>query len=170
MCVAACVCVCVGRRCACVRVCVCACGRGVCVRGPQARPSPYCLVKSTCFFCLFESMCLYDPQYALTLRRRYMYVSIYAAALGQVPDSTLDAKYKEDFKSGLALALAHPTDTQHRSIMQVSNACRNMCSLSLALTLSLFLFSACVSYVLKYTLTSAALQALRTLYRGVKAG
>jgi hypothetical protein len=64
-----------------------------------------------------------------------MYVSIYAAALGQVPDSTLDAKYKEDFKSGLALALAHPTDTQHRSIMQVSNACRNMCSLSLSLSL-----------------------------------
>ena len=69
-----------------------------------------------------------------------MYVSLYAAALGQVPDSTLDAKYKEDFKSGLAHALAHPTDTQHRSIMQVSNTCRNMCSLSLSLSLQCMCF------------------------------
>ena len=73
-----------------------------------------------------------------------MYVSIYAAALGQVPDSTLDAKYKEDFKSSLAHALAHPTDTQHRSIMQVSNTRRNMCSLSLSLSLGRSLSLQCM--------------------------
>ena len=143
------------------------------VRGPPARPSRLLPLQEHVSPSASLRACVaYVPQYALTLRRPYMYVSLYAAALGQVPDSTLDAKYKEDFKSGLAHALAHPTDTQHRSIMQVSNTRRNMCSLSLSLSRSVArsLFSACVQYVLKCTLTSAALQALRTLYRGVKAG
>jgi hypothetical protein len=130
-------------------VCVCVCvAAGVCVLVGRRRVLVHTASLRACVSSASLRACVsYVPQYALTLRRRYMYVSIYAAALGQVPDSTLDAKYKEDFKSGLALALAHPTDNQHRSIMQVSNACRNTCSLSLSLSFSPSLSLQCTCFI-----------------------